>query len=479
MKRNYQSYFRLGGALMVALSSIITARADYQSTVISQNPAGYYRLNETIQPQVVLATNSGSLGSAANGTYENLPTLNSPGPFAGSVSVGLDGTAQYVNTPWISGLNTSSFSFETWANPAVSPKFAYLASSVEVVSPRSGWYLCQDDGSTFGYGPAWVLRIFNTNSSAQSVSLHTPTSAAGTWVHLVVTFDGTTAALYTNGVLADSAIASTNSVGVRYVPNVDAPYTVGCRSSANFFWPGLVAESALYPTALSASRVLAHYTAGTTTPASYASTVLADSPLAYNRYQAPPNPVAANLGTLGASGNGLYVYDAYAGANGPTTPTYPGFAAGNKSAAFDAGGGAVVLPKFNFNTNTVTISGWINASNAQEIAAGLVVCDSGSTYAGLTMDGSFGELALGYVWNNDPNTYAWSPTYDAGLPELPNSAWAFVALVIEPTRAEIYLASTNDAGSFMSVTNEYPNINQAFAPRSSEQQATVIAIFDR
>jgi len=462
MKPYFKTSLRLAGTLLLALSAGLAARADYQSTILSQSPAAYYRLNETQQPLAFTITNLGSLGTSVASTYVSFPPLNQPGPFAGSVAVGLDGASQYITTPWVAGLNTANFTFEIWANPAVVPKFAYLASAVDVNNPRSGWYFAQDDGSTFGLGSAYVVRFFNKNSTTPSITLSAPVLPAGIWEQLTLTYDGTTACLYTNGVLAQSGIP-TPYAGLGYVPDDNQPFTVGARSSLNFFWPGSVAETAMYGGALSASRVAAHYAAGTTAPATYQATVLADAPLLYERYNAPanPDPTAVNIGALGSAGNGFYLSDATVGAPGPQVPSEPGFSTTNTAAAFDAGGGSVMLPPFNFNTNALTISGWVNASNAQEIAAGIVVCDSGSTYAGLTIDGVNGGLGLGYVWNNDPSTYNWSPSGDAGLPNLPDSQWAYVALVVQPTEADIYLATAD--GTFSSVTNYFTHINQSFA----------------
>ncbi|MGA2246219.1 MAG: LamG-like jellyroll fold domain-containing protein, partial [Verrucomicrobiota bacterium] len=248
--------------------------------------------------------------------------------------------------------------------------------------------------------------------------------------------------------------------GLGYVPNVDGPFTVGVRSSINFEWPGQAAEAAIYPANLSASRVAAHYTAATTAPSTYVSTVLADTPLLFDQYQAPDQPMAANLGTLGPAYNGLYLADAAPGAPGPVPPLFPGFPATNMATAFDAGGGAVSLPPFNFNTNTITISGWVNATNAQLPGAGIVVCDAGTTLAGLTIDQVNGGLGLGYIWYfGEPIPF--SPTA-AGLEQLPNSDWAYVALVIQPTEADIYIALSNDPTTFMSVTNFYSNPPEPF-----------------
>src|SRR5262249_18079469 len=143
---------------MLASAAQIALSADYQTTVLSQGPVGYWRLNETLQPQPgIVATNIGSLGSSENGAYISFPTRGLSGPFAGSVGLGMDGSASYVSNAYQGAINTTNaFSFEIWANPAQVPKFAYLASSVHVASPRSGWYMAQDDGSTFGLGNGFV-----------------------------------------------------------------------------------------------------------------------------------------------------------------------------------------------------------------------------------------------------------------------------------------------------------------------------------
>lgn len=462
MKHNHRGIrVRLFGAALVALTAALPLRADYQSTVLSQGPVGYWRLNETTQPPAnASAANLGSLGAGAAGAYLSSPTHELAGPFTGSLAAGLDGVGQAVNTPWSAGLNTTNFTFEIWANPDVAPFFAYVASSVQVASPRSGWYLAQDSGGTFGLGSAWVVRMFAQSGTAQSITLSAPVTGAGTWVHLVLTYDATAnvATLYTNGVVASSG----SPTGNKYVPNVSQPFTVGCRSSLNFFWPGKVAETAMYGSALSASQVAAHYTAATTTPGSYAATVSADAPLLYQRYREASDVFAANLGTLGAAANAKYQYGTTAGVAAPRPSNYPGFEAGNNAVGVPGTGPSVTAPALNIDTNTVTISGWINASNAQNAAAGIIVCNGGTTYAGITVDVPFGGLGLGYVWNNEPASYNWSPSVDAGLPALPDSDWAYVALVVRPSSASLYLAMTNDGGSFTGVTNILNHVNQKF-----------------
>jgi hypothetical protein len=461
----YHTLIRLGSLMLLALPAALTANADYQSTVLSQAPVGYYRLNETVQPLANGgATNTGSLGASADGAFVSYPVLNAPGPFPGAVGIGFDGTASYVNTPHSSALNTTNFTFEAWLKPDQAPKFAYPASSVDFASPRSGWYLAQDDGSVFGAGSAWVVRIFNLNGSSFGGQVDAPIASAGVWVHLVVTYDDTTKLLsmYTNGVIAEQVTALPGANGLAYVPNQNGggndPFTVGARNTANFFWPGTAAQTAMYGTALSSNRVAAHYAAATDL-ATYKAAVFADAPLLYHDYQAPPSSPAANLGTLGSAGDGLFLPNSIAAAPGPVPPVYPGFDPTNTAAAFIADGGAVRLPAFNLNTNTVTISTWVNVTNLQLAGAGIVVNTAGS---GLIMDGVEGGLGLGYYWASTAGTFNWRPTVDAvpPLPPLPDSEWAFAALVIRPTEANIYIGTTNGGTiTFASATNFFSHVN--------------------
>ncbi|MGC9942812.1 MAG: LamG-like jellyroll fold domain-containing protein [Verrucomicrobiota bacterium] len=457
MKHNCQSMLRLGSVLLLALSSAYSVRADYQSTVLSQNPLGYWRLNETVVPTDNVLLNQGTLGASLVGSYIAYPPPGLTGPFTGSPAVGLDGISQYVTTPWANGVNTTSFSFEVWANPAQVPftgNVAYLASDAVLSSPRSGWYMAQDNGSTFGAGSAFVVRMFNQNGTTPTVQLAAPcTNALGSWYHIVLTYDGTTATLYENGVAVTNAACA-------YVPNVSGPFNVGVRSDGSYFWPGKAAEVALYTNALSAGRVAAHYTAGASAPSTYATTVEADSPLIYYHFSGAPDPTATDLGSLGSAADGLYIYDAVPGVAGPKPPGYPGFGTTNTAVSFDDGGGVVVIPPLNLNTNTVTISGWVNIPGVQNLGAGLVVCDGGTTDSGLTMDDVDGGQGLGYVWNDDPNTYNVSLSGDLGLPLLNAGEWDFVALVIQPTEADVYISSPTIP--FTSVTNYYTHVNQAF-----------------
>jgi hypothetical protein len=80
-----------------------------------------------------------------------------------------------------------------------------------------------------------------------------------TWYYVVATYDGTVAKLYFNGKLD-------NTLWVVAVPaQNDDPLYIGRRADG-FFNNVVLEEVAIYPTALSADRIAAHWRAATTNP---------------------------------------------------------------------------------------------------------------------------------------------------------------------------------------------------------------------
>ena len=162
--------------------------------------------------------------------------------------------------------------------------------------------------------------------------------------------------------------------------------------------------------------------------------------------------------------NGIYgtnVLNGFAGITGPTAGDgFPGFISTNVAAQFASGAAEnyVQAPAWNLNTNTVTLMAWINPGGAEPPAAGIVVCDGGSTVAGLNYSAIINPITggydLGYIWNNDPNTFGW----DSGL-LAPAYQWSLVTLVVTPTNATIYLMNANGLAAS---THVYPHIVQSF-----------------
>jgi hypothetical protein len=458
-------------SLMALVVSVGAARADYQSTVLSQGPVGYWRLNETTHPSAatVLATNIGASGARGNGTYIAAERALKPGAIAAEpndTAVGFAGVvvSNRVRIDFQPEWNPSGpLTVEFWAKPSQTAVLESPASSVEFipvpVRQRNGWLFYQGNPDLTD-GNGWVFREYNsgglTNLTTASVNMALDTN---TWYHVVGVFDGSNISTYVNGILgATTAFSGTPR------PNTNSaiPLTFGARADGSegyFTYGGQLDEAAIYDAALSPARILAHYQAGTNSSAQtpYSQVVLADAPVGYWRFDEPGDPPAVNLGSLGAAATGAYVYNASPGAAGPRPPDYPGFDPTNTAVSFDGvTGGYVSVPGPNLNTNTVTMTAWINASGAQYEGMSLIGTRSDQTVAGITVDIG-GGLGLSYNWADDPATFNWASSLS-----LADSDWTYVALTVEPSRAVLFVASAANAGTWAGATNPIPHIVQSF-----------------
>jgi hypothetical protein len=78
----------------------------------------------------------------------------------------------------------------------------------------------------------------------------------GTWHHVVATYDGSTIRVYVDGGFEVS------KPDTRSLQPITSPLIVARFPTGGQYLNGDVDEVAVYPTALSAARVLAHYEAG-------------------------------------------------------------------------------------------------------------------------------------------------------------------------------------------------------------------------
>lgn len=194
--------------------------------------------------------------------------------------------------------------------------------------------------------------------------------------------------------------------------------------------------------------------------------VVAAAPADYYRLNETGNPTLGNVLALDFGGglNGTYgtaLLNGFNGINGPQAADgFAGFAAGNKAAQFFnlVAGSRVQVTPWNLNTNTVTLTAWINPTTVQNPSVGLVTCRGGGTVAGLNYSASLDinyNASLGYMWNNEWETYSWN----TGLTPPPGQ-WSYVALVVTPTNATIHMMNTNGLAS---ATHAYPHVVQSFA----------------
>ena len=247
-----------------------------------------------------LSFNSGSLGAIADGTDATGVTF---GP--GAVAAGGDMAAVYpesgtvvTTVPWQSGLNPSAsspFTIEFWAFPTDGDNDdAPVSNRVATQTNRSGWVFFQRPAAE-----GWNFRAFDGVGSNVGWDLTGGTSPLNQWSHVVVTWTGSAAQLYVNGFLADDTNAGGRSGG--YAPNTGTNLIIGASDTGSPYL-GSVDEVAFYPTALSASQILANFNAASSsTPGAYHNQVIGAGArlLLSNNI---PEPTSAALAACGLAG---------------------------------------------------------------------------------------------------------------------------------------------------------------------------------
>ncbi len=182
-------------------------------------------------------------------------------------------------------------------------------------------------------------------------------------------------------------------------------------------------------------------TLGVITPAagSYEENVIGLSPVAYFRLNEPLGSSAVH--DYWGGFNGTVSPGATLGSAGPVNPPLPGFESSNTALTVYNGTADswVTCPAFNLNTNTVTISAWVYADGSQGGWRGIVFSRAGNTTAGIHC-GNGNELR--YTWNDADDTWGW----DSGL-QIPTGEWCFVAAVIEPAQATLYVGTSTSLKS--------------------------------
>jgi hypothetical protein len=226
----------------------------YSQVVLSDGPASYWKLDETA------GTTATDSAGANNGTYTGGPVLNqTSGVKDAATAVTFDGSNDYVaGTDVHDFAGTSSFSAEVWFNRGTGNLTAWrrLISKERYVSStdKGGWSL-QINASTDGAPQAVGFYRWNGASSQALVNSSIATKA-GTWYHVVATYDGTTMRLYVNGVLENSLATGLS------VENHTQQFALGKLSNGSSYYNGLMDEVAVYGSALSQQQITEHYNAG-------------------------------------------------------------------------------------------------------------------------------------------------------------------------------------------------------------------------
>lgn len=223
----------------------------YSSEVLADSPSLYLRLGESSG-----TTATDSSGNGATGTYQNTPTLGVAGPLVADSDTAVtfaSASSQYVSTGTTAVANSTTITLEAWI------KSSTLNVAKSIIDRDSTTTVQR--AYQFRTGTTGKLEALYWLSSAGLKTLSGNTTlVTGTWYHVAFTYDGTIAKLYVNGVAESNTQSFTDTIrsstnGVHVARNQSA--APGAQ-----YWNGTLDEVAVYPTALSATRIMAHYLVG-------------------------------------------------------------------------------------------------------------------------------------------------------------------------------------------------------------------------
>ncbi len=407
----------------------------YASAVRRDQPVGWWRLAEASGTTV-----ADGAGSHA-GTYAAGVTAGQDGPLAGDTHKatkfdGTIGTASIPDAPDLRFDRTQPLSVELWFKTStVSTTSRALVSKLGSASPFQGWEVGLN-----GTGQPYFYLVNTWNSHAIAKTSSVVISPNGSWRHLVVTYDGGSVAsgvsFYVDGTLDPLAVSSQDSLS-GFSSESSMPLTIGSRASNTYFFPGTVADVAVYDKQLSLSEVTTHKSAAPLvsqqkdTPIIYNTTypnaVAGDAPTSYWRLNETSGTAAADSN---GSSNGTY--------SSGVTLNRPGPAPGDPATAADFNGttGYVNIPdspKLRFNQRqSFSVEAWVKTScscAAHQIVASKMA--NVSPYQGWEVAlSSTGLPQLLLI-----NTWTTNNLYVKGTTKVNDGAWHHLAVTYDGSSA--------------------------------------------
>lgn len=227
-----------------------TSSPSYKAAVLADAPVAYWRMGETSGATMADQSINGN-----SGVYQGAFTLGQPGALAsdGNTAVAFDGASGAASVPSSASLQVNKVTIELWIKKRTeSGSGVYVAKNfVGSGVAGSGWFQLLNSDYT-------GRLAFRVTGDIDPVLVSSTTLALDTWYYVVATYDGSDAKLFVNGKL-DGTLA----VVVSPAQNAD-PIYIGRRADG-FFNNTLLDEVAIYPTALSADRIAAHWRSATAT----------------------------------------------------------------------------------------------------------------------------------------------------------------------------------------------------------------------
>jgi hypothetical protein len=249
--------------------SVIARPPGYASTILTDSPIAYWRLDEPDNggPTANTGTIANDYVGSHDGIYTNV-SLGLPGysvfdsdtaaGFAlNSINASYVGAISGINFTNSPASNNATFSVEAWTSSTSVQTGG--AGIVALGFGGGGEQFALDCGGTSN-GFRFYFRDAATGAAHNAVS--SISASDGKWHHLVGVVDevNSNASLYVDGLLAGITVVGTN----QGVQGVTTPFTIGSRSSGagtgfDLQFSGDIDEVAIYSNALSAAQVQNHY----------------------------------------------------------------------------------------------------------------------------------------------------------------------------------------------------------------------------
>jgi hypothetical protein len=242
-----------------------TSPSSYQQTVLANSPSFLWPLSET----------SGTTASDAsphgfNGTYEPGTTQGAAGPFTGTTATAFNGSTGLV-TAQKQVAGPQVFSVEGWFKTTTNTGGKLIGFGNSQTGSSANYdrqiYMMNDGQLVFG--------IYNGGAEfVESPNVYND----GQWHYVVATYNsavtsGPNMAFYLDGQLVGTATSSSAQSYNGYWRvggdnlggwNLDpwGSNSQGTTEPNSYYFNGTIADVAVYPTALSAAQIVAHYAAG-------------------------------------------------------------------------------------------------------------------------------------------------------------------------------------------------------------------------
>lgn len=227
------------GVGSAADSGTLADGPDYRSVVLSDNPVSYWRLGESSGAVAAdeLGVNNGTYaasGVALGGAGAIASDTNTAATFSGTSGVSIPDSASLHFS--------SAMTFEVWVNPTTTGRIATKSAT-----GGPDWFLNLETGNKFRFAVADTGFVNHFSPFSAAVALYS-------WHHVAGVYDGAHVRLYVDSVEQTPATAASITIN----NNNGALQLAETGGSL----AGTIDEVAVYNTALSAARILAHYQDG-------------------------------------------------------------------------------------------------------------------------------------------------------------------------------------------------------------------------